>query len=59
METNAVKLTLAAAHFAGRVVSVDSTRGLAGAARVEVRAGLANAPYQRGFHPIGNCSYNH
>ena len=43
-----------AACLAGWTASVYSERGLAGAARAEVRAGLANAPYQRGFHPIVN-----
>ena len=52
METNTVKLTRTAAHFAGRVASAGSTRGLADAARAEVRAGLANAPYRHGWQAI-------
>jgi len=40
--------------FAGRAVSVGRVRGLAGAARAEVRAGLANAPCHGGWQPIAN-----
>jgi len=45
--------------FAGRTVTAGRVRGLAGPARAEVRAGLANAPCHGGWQPITNVNPLH